>query len=341
MLPLEEENCRGRRQFGCEASNESSVGMSMKEGAKVILSVIIPAYNEQENVEHTAQVIARILKDNDIDYEILFIDDGSIDGTYPAIERAKQQDDLVKGVRFSRNFGKESCIFAGLEQAKGDCAVVIDSDLQQPPELIPRMYQLWQQGYQVVEGIKSERGHESMLHRAFAKLFYRVISGGSQMNLVASSDYKLLDRKVIDVLNQLPERATFFRALSFWVGFQSTSIPYEVEKRQRGKTKWSRRQLFSYAVSNIVSFSSFPLHLVTVLGTVLLAASFVLGIQTLYNFFSGHAVAGFTTVILLLLIIGGAIMLSLGVIGYYISKIFDEVKARPRYIIREKTDDHF
>lgn len=270
---------------------------------------------------------------------MVFIDDGSKDKTYEKIQHAHLTNEHVRGLRFSRNFGKESAIFAGLSEVKGSCAVVIDCDLQHPPELIPKMYQLWQQGYQVVEGIKKDRGNEGIFYKMFAKIFYGLISNSSHIDMSASSDYKLLDRKVINEINKLPEHAIFFRATTYWMGFKSTSIEYEVRDRQFGKTKWSKIQLLKYGANNIVSFTSFPLYIVSVMGALLILASIVLGIQTLVNYFTGQAVAGFTTVILLLLIIGGAIMISLGIIGYYLSKIFNEVKGRPKYIISQSTED--
>lgn len=269
----------------------------------------------------------------------MFIDDGSKDQTYAKILQAKNSDEHVRGLRFSRNFGKESAIFAGLFEAKGDCAVVIDSDLQHPPELIPKMYDLWKQGYQVIEGTKKDRGNESVFYKMFAKIFYGLISNSSHIDMSASSDFKMLDRKVIDEINKLPEHAIFFRAITYWMGYKSTSVEYEVRDRQFGKTKWSKIQLLKYGANNIVSFTSFPLYIVSVMGALLIIASAILGIQTLVNYFTGQAVAGFTTVILLLLIIGGAIMISLGIIGYYLSKIFNEVKGRPRYLISQSTDN--
>lgn len=298
-----------------------------------MLSVILPSYNEEKMIAKATARMAEILQPEKIDYELLFIDDGSRDGTWAQINEAAGKDSHVVGVHFSRNFGKEAAMFAGLEQAKGDCCVVIDCDLQHPPEKIVEMYRLWEQGYEVVEGIKEDRGEESGLHKFAANSFYGLISKATGMDMSSSSDFKLLDRKVVDTLNSLPERNVFFRALSFWVGYKKTSVSYCVQERTEGVSKWSTKSLIKYALTNISSFSSAPLHIVTVLGFIMLAVAFVLGIIALVQKISGVALGGFTTVILVLLFSASVIMISLGIIGYYIARIYDEIKGRPRYII--------
>ena len=298
-----------------------------------MLSVILPSYNEEKMIAKATARMAEILQPEKIDYELLFIDDGSRDGTWAQINEAAEKDSHVVGVHFSRNFGKEAAMFAGLEQARGDCCVVIDCDLQHPPEKIVEMYRLWEQGYEVVEGIKEDRGEESGLHKFAANSFYGLISKATGMDMSSSSDFKLLDRKVVDTLNSLPERNVFFRALSFWVGYKKTSVSYCVQERTEGVSKWSTKSLIKYALTNISAFSSAPLHIVTVLGFIMLAVAFVLGIIALVQKISGVALGGFTTVILLLLFSASVIMISLGIIGYYIARIYDEIKGRPRYII--------
>lgn len=298
-----------------------------------MLSVILPSYNEEKMIAKATARMAEILQPEKIDYELLFIDDGSRDGTWAQINEAAEKDSHVVGVHFSRNFGKEAAMFAGLEQARGDCCVVIDCDLQHPPEKIVEMYRLWEQGYEVVEGIKEDRGEESGLHKFAANSFYGLISKATGMDMSSSSDFKLLDRKVVDTLNSLPERNVFFRALSFWVGYKKTSVSYCVQERTEGVSKWSTKSLIKYALTNISSFSTAPLHIVTVLGFIMLAVAFVLGIIALVQKISGVALGGFTTVILLLLFSASVIMISLGIIGYYIARIYDEIKGRPRYII--------
>ena len=298
-----------------------------------MLSVILPSYNEEKMIPVATARMAEVLGGAGIEYELLFVDDGSKDKTWSEIQRCAEADPHVVGVHFSRNFGKESAMFAGLETAKGDCAVVIDCDLQHPPEKIIEMYRLWEEGYEVVEGIKDDRGEESGFHKFAANSFYGIISKATGMDMASSSDFKLLDRKVIDTLNALPERAVFFRALSFWVGFKKAEVRYRVQERTEGESKWSTKSLIKYAITNIASFSSAPLHIVTVMGVVTLAIAVVFGVISLVQKIAGTAQPGFTTVILLLLIIGSFLMISLGVIGYYLARIYDEVKGRPRYII--------
>ena len=224
-------------------------------------------------------------------------------------------------------------MFAGLEQAKGDCVAVMDCDLQHPPEKLIDMYRLWEAGYEVVEGIKEDRGEESAFHKFASNSFYSLISRATGMDMAASSDFKLLDRKVVDTLNALPERNVFFRALSFWVGFKKAEVRYRVQERTEGLSKWSPTSLLKYAVTNIASYSSAPLHMVTVMGVLTLVVAVVFGIISLVQKLMGVAQPGFTTVILLLLIIGSFLMISLGIIGYYLARIYDEIKGRPRYII--------
>ena len=300
-----------------------------------MLSVILPSYNEEKMIHIAAARLAEILGGAGIEYELLFVDDGSSDKTWAEITSASEKDSHVVGLHFSRNFGKEAAMFAGLERAKGDCVVVIDCDLQHPPEKIVEMYRLWEQGYEVVEGIKEDRGEESGFHRFAAKSFYGLISKATGMDMSSSSDFKLLDRKVVDTLNKMPERSVFFRALSFWVGFKKTEVTYCVQERTEGVSKWSTRSLVKYALTNITSFSSAPLHIVTVLGVIMLAVSVIMGVIALVQKLCGVALGGFTTVILLLLFASSIIMISLGIIGYYIAKIYDEIKGRPRYIIAD------
>ena len=302
------------------------------------LSVILPAYNEEKMIEKARDTLGRILSEQDIPYEIIFVDDGSKDQTWPEIEKAAKKDNHVAGVHFSRNFGKESAMMAGLASAGGDCCVVMDCDLQHPPETVVEMYRLWEQGYEVVEGVKHSRGKESLAHRASAGMFYKIISKAVGIDMSRASDFKLLDRKAVDALLEMPERNAFFRALSAWIGYKTTSVEFDVREREEGVSKWSTKSLIRYAITNIVSFSSAPMQFVTGAGVFMFLLAVILGIQTLVHYFTGNAVEGFTTVILLLLLIGSILMISLGIIGYYISKIYEEVKGRPRYLISRKID---
>jgi len=300
-----------------------------------MISVVIPAYNEQENIPVAAERLGGILAPLS-EYELIFVDDGSKDGTWSLIKQLSETDEHIRGLHFSRNFGKEGAIFAGLKAADGDCVAVIDCDLQHPPELLEKMYSAWKGGAEVVEAVKSSRGHEGLVYKLFAKTFYRMMKNSSDIDLDGASDYKLMDRKVVDALNEMPERLTFFRALSSWVGFTTEKIKFDVEPRNAGKTKWSFRKLFRYALSSITSFTNVPMHIITVTGVLFFIFAVILSIQTIVNFCMGTAADGFSTVILLLLIIGSILMLGIGIVGYYMSKIYEEIKQRPRYIISEE-----
>lgn len=305
------------------------------------LSIIIPTYNEENMIAIISSKIKTLMTKENIEYNIFFVDDGSKDNTWINIEKQSKIDNTVKGIRFSRNFGKEAAIFAGLENCDGACCVVIDCDMQHPPEKIIEMYRLWENGYEVIEGIKKSRGKESKIHKFLANIFYTTISKALNIDLKGASDFKLLDRKVINSMLTLKEKNTFFRALSSWTGFKKTSINFEVKERLYGKTKWSLSSLFKYAISNITSFTALPMQLVTILGMIMLVISIIFAFISLYQKFGGKALQGFTTVIILLLFIGSIIMISLGIIGYYISKIYDEVKARPRFIITDNCGEDF
>lgn len=307
------------------------------------MSIVIPSYNEEGNVEHTAQRVAEILEKNGIDYELIFVNDGSTDKTWEKISTMASTKDNIAAVNFSRNFGKESAIFAGLEVARGDACVLMDCDLQHPPEVIVEMYNIWKNNdVDVVEGRKKSRGKENPLYKGMSLLFYKIINKASGLDMEAASDFKLLDRKVVDALNRMPERLTFFRAMSSWVGFKTEKVYFEVAERAEGESKWSVRSLIKYAVNSITSFTSAPLQIVTVCGVITFIISIILGINTLYNKIWGNSAAGFSTVIILQLLTSSIIMFSLGVIGFYLSKIYEEIKSRPRYIIRyivRKNDD--
>lgn len=303
-----------------------------------LMSVVLPSYNEEANVERAAEVIGGILQEAGIEYELVFVSDGSKDKTFAIVRELSAKDARVQGIQFSRNFGKESAVFAGLEVSKGDCVAVMDCDLQHPPETLVEMYRCWEEGYEVVEGVKSSRGKESIIHKMFVGIFYGIMSKLMKMDMNSTSDFKLMDRKVVEALLELTERNTFFRALSFWVGFRSTKVMFDVQERVAGKSKWSFMGLVRYAISNTTSFTTVPLQFITLLGVLSILFSIIMIVQTLIKYFMGNAVEGFTTVIILLLIIGGCIMVSLGIIGHYLARIYEEVKGRPRYIIHERTD---
>ncbi len=301
-----------------------------------LLSVVIPAYNEQAMLPKTAAVMTSLLSGQHFSYELIFVDDGSTDGTWEEIRKAASSTDTIHGVHFSRNFGKDAAICAGLAHAKGDCCVVMDCDLQHPPETILEMMALWEQGYEVVEGVKHSRGKENLLYKASAGVFYRIMTFATGIDMRRASDFKLMDRKAVKALLAMPERKGFFRAQSAWIGFRTTSIGFDVQQREAGTSKWSTISLIRYALTNILSYSTIPMQAVTFAGIFVFLIGIILSIQTLIHYFSGKSVEGFTTVILLLLFLGSVIMVSLGIIGYYIAQIYQEVQRRPRYIISEQ-----
>lgn len=303
---------------------------------KKLLSIVIPAYNEEKLLQNTIDTVERTMADSGVPYELVFVDDGSSDSTWSILQANAKRRDYVKGVRLSRNFGKESAIFAGLGQIRGDCCIVMDCDLQHPPECAVEMYRLWLHNeYDIIEGRKSNRGKESAMYRLSAGLFYKLLRVTSGINLENASDFKLLDRKVVDIITKMPEKQTFFRAMPGWLGFRTAHVYFDVPSRGDGRSRWSLKGLFKLAVNAITSYSALPMQLVTFFGIAFFVFALAMLVQTLYMKLSGKAVEGFTTVIILLLVIGSVIMFSLGVIGVYLSKIYEEVKSRPKYIVSD------
>lgn len=301
-----------------------------------MLSVVIPVYNEGNQIEKTISAISGYLDGISDDYQLVIVDDGSSDQTWQVLKNLADQNHHLQAIRFSRNFGKEAAIMAGLTKAVGDACIIMDADLQHPPELIPEMVRLWKEGAEVVEAVKEDRGKESSFSRVGASLFYKTMHRLSGFNLENASDFKLLDKKVVRSILQMPEKETFFRGMSVWVGYSRSEVRFRVPERETGKSKWSLLKLIRLALNAITSFSSLPLQFVTIIGVLFLIGSVILGVQTLVMKLRGLAIGGFTTVILLLLIIGSCLMISLGLIGMYIARIYNEVKARPRYIVSEE-----
>ncbi len=307
------------------------------KGLTTMLSIILPTYNEEGNIENAYHRIKEVLAPNHIDFELVFVNDGSKDRSFDKIRELADTvtDAKILGLSFSRNFGKEAAIFAGLSHATGDVCAVMDCDMQHPPETLIEMYALWQQGFEIIEGVKHSRGKENLLYKGFAKLFYKLISRSTGIEMYRSSDFKMLDRKVVDEYVKLPERNIFFRALSSWLGYKSAIVEFDVQERTSGTTKWSVKSLVKYAIGSICSFTTAPMQLITFSGIIFFLFALVLGIQSIAKWISGNALEGFTTVILLLLITGSLIMISLGIIGYYLARIYEEIKGRPRCIVDE------
>ena len=301
-----------------------------------MITVIMPVYNEGPYIYDNVCRVTDILKEADIDHRFLLVDDGSKDDTWQALCRLNDDLPNVEALRLSRNFGKESALCAALEHADGDAVVVMDCDLQHPPECIPEMVRLWkEEGYDIVEGVKINRGREPLMSKICAKMFYRTFRKTTGMEILAASDFKLMNRAALEAWKKLPERNTFFRGLSAWVGFKRYELPFEVAPRAGGQTKWTTRALIRLAVNSITSYTTAPLHFILWLGVILGIAAVVLAIETLIRYFFFSAAAGFSTVILLQLFIGSCLMISLSILGLYVARIYDEVKGRPRYLISE------
>lgn len=312
--------------------------MTKTDQSCLSLSVVIPLYREGCHLDNTLREIIRILDSLVIKYEVILVDDGSPDQTWQVIHTLCKCYSTVYGIRLSRNFGKEAAIAAGLECAGGRAVILMDGDLQHPPALIPEMVEHWRAGADVVEAVKRLRGKESWSSKIRAKIFNTVFTYFSGYDLHGASDFKLMDHRVLEAWRSMGERNLFFRGMSAWLGFERVQISFDVQERIDGRSNWSLIQLMRLAITAVTSFSSAPLHLVTLTGIAFTFFAIILGIQTLYLKFSGSAIDGFTTVILLLLVIGAVVMLGLGIIGTYIARIYEEVKARPRFIVAERTE---
>jgi polyisoprenyl-phosphate glycosyltransferase len=300
------------------------------------ISVVVPVFNEAEVLPELLARIVSVLE-HDWSFEIVIVDDGSTDETWPVVRAAQRQEPRIRGVSLARNFGKEPAIFAGIREAVGDAIIVMDGDLQHPPSLLPEMIARWQAGAQVVEAVKTSRPGQPVRVRVGARLFNRAFSRLTGVDLVDATDLRLLSRPAADALMQLPERSVFFRGTSSWIGFRREQVAFEVGERASGETHFTIYSLARFAIRSLTAFTSAPLHLVTMVGIVFAVLSFILGAHTLYSWLRGTSVEGFTTVILLLLILGSAILVGLGIIGEYLARIHEEVKARPRYIIADRT----
>jgi polyisoprenyl-phosphate glycosyltransferase len=309
---------------------------SAGDQSEVTLSIVIPVCNESDQLAQNLSLVHAEASKTGLPLEIVVIDDGSTDATWQTLQGLTQQIRELKALRFSRNFGKEAAICAGLGYSHGQACIVMDSDLQHPPAVIPEMVRLWKdEKWDIVEGIKKTRGAEPLINRLSARFFYRTLSGLSGYDLYGSSDYKLLDRKVVEAWLDMRERNTFFRGMISWLGFRRKQIAFSVPERRLTQSRWSLFGLFRLAVVGITAFSSLPLQAVTLLGGLFLLCAILFSVYALVMYFTGLALAGFTTVIILELLIGGLLMISLGIIGTYIAQIYQEVKYRPRYVVAE------
>jgi glycosyltransferase involved in cell wall biosynthesis len=300
---------------------------------------VIPIFNEADAFPTTLQTLTSTLQRCTTNYEIIAVDDGSTDNSWQILRElvaTQTPPGSLSAIRFTRNFGKESAISAGLAHANGDAVVVMDADGQHPPAAVVDMVDLWRRGqYQVVEAIKRHRQHEHPARRIFARAFYRTLIVGAELDLRNSTDYKLLDRAAVRTYLNLPEHGRFFRGLTSWMGLPTAQLEIDAPRRCDGRTSWRLSTLVAFARQTIISFTALPLRLISWTGFLGFGFSLTLGLQTLAKTLLGKAEEGFPTVILLILGIGSLILLSLGLIGEYVSEIYNEIKRRPLYIVRE------
>lgn len=299
-----------------------------------LVSIVVPAYNEAAGIQSALQTLARVFDGLAYDFELVVVDDGSSDDTFGRAAAMADAGVPVRAIRLSKNFGKEAALLAGLQHARGDAAVTIDADLQHPPSLIPAMIAEWERGAKVVHGVKHDRGDEPWLSTLRARAINVLLTKLGGVDVRNSSDFKLLDRVAIDVLTTaMPERRRFYRGLAGWIGFQQATLEFDVAPRQHGQSGWRLRSLLALALTALVSFTSAPLRIVSVLGVMTFVLGLAVGGDAVWSWSQGKAVSGFATMIMTLLLIGSFIMISLGVIGEYIAKIYDEIKQRPAYVI--------
>lgn len=301
-----------------------------------VISVIIPAHNESQGIEVAVKQIAEILTECvDNAWEIIVVDDGSSDDTYQKVCTLSQVDARIKGIALSRNFGKENALLAGLDYATGAAVITLDADLQHPPSFIPEMLDKWRAGAKIVHAVKRSRAKDSAWQKFTAYCINHLISGLGGINVKNSSDFKLLDREIVDIFtHQLPEKQRFFLGLTSWLGFTEDYIYFDVAEREGDESKWSFWSLLELAITALTAFTGFPLRIITFLGILTLILGFGVATDALWSVAQNQAVSGYTTIIICLLLIGSFVMISLGIIGEYIAKIYDEVKGRPHYLIR-------
>ncbi|MCM0588927.2 MAG: glycosyltransferase family 2 protein [Gloeotrichia echinulata DVL01] len=303
----------------------------------VELSIVVPLHNEEDNIDHLFERLASVLNRLNITYEIICIDDGSKDNTLKCLIDHRDHNPAIKVVSFSRNFGKEIALTAGIDYSEGKIIIPIDADLQDPPELIEQLIDKWREGYDVVYAQRRLRLDDSLIKQLTAKAFYWTIARLSPVDIPANvGDFRLLDRRVVEALKQIPERTRFMKGLFAWVGFKQSSIPYDRQPRYQGQTKWNYWKLWNFAIDGITSFSLIPLKIWTYLG---LSISFLAFLYAAYliifTMIAGITVPGYISLMVVLLFLGGIQLIGLGVIGEYLGRIYEEAKQRPLYLVQE------
>ena len=305
---------------------------------RTVYSVIVPLYNEEAVVQDSYERIREVMDTTGEPYEIIFVNDGSKDSTYQKVREILKNDKNVKLISFSRNFGHQSAITAGMDYCTGQAVIVIDADLQDPPEVMLKMIEKWKEGYEVVYGKRIKRKGETLFKKATAKIFYRILSKTTDVEIpIDTGDFRLIDRKVCDALKAMPERNRYVRGLISWLGFRQTGVEFVREKRLAGETKYSMKKMFKLAWDGITAFSNAPLKLATYIGVSISAVSFLyLLVVICQKLFTDTTVQGWASLVAISLFFNGVILIVLGIIGEYIRRIYDEAKGRPIYIISEK-----
>ncbi|MGH7909199.1 MAG: glycosyltransferase family 2 protein [Thermodesulfobacteriota bacterium] len=304
--------------------------------AKTLLSVVVPAYNEEEVLPEFHKRISTVLETMSKEAEIIYVNDGSTDHTLVIMQRIRESDPRVAIVDLSRNFGKEIALTAGLDYASGDVVVVIDADLQHPPELIPELIKHWMDGYDVVYAKRISRSEENIIKKTTTYVFYRLIQLVSRVKIPEDvGDYRLLSRRAVDSLKQLREQHRFMKGLFVWIGYPQKAVRYQPDPRYAGKTKWSYWNLWNFALEGITSFSIFPLKIATYLGLLTALAAFIYGVIIVYQtLVYGNPVAGYPSLMVVILFLGSVQLIAIGIIGEYLGRIFNETKQRPLYFLK-------
>lgn len=303
------------------------------------LTVVVPAFNEEDNLRPMVERLTEALEPVVDGLEIIFVDDGSVDGTWQGISTISALDSRVRGVRFARNFGHQAAVTAGVDAARGRAVVLIDADLQDPPEIIPKMIEKWREGFEVVYAQRETREGETLFKKVTAALFYRVLHRVTEVDIpVDTGDFRLMGPRAIEAFRALPERNRFIRGLVSWIGFPQTAVRYHREARHAGETKYPFRKMLRFALDALTSFSFLPLRLATFLGFAASAFSFFYILVVLVLKAVGISWLGYTSLMASILFLGGVQLIMIGVLGEYIARIFDEVKRRPLYLVGESTD---
>jgi len=308
-----------------------------------VLSVVVPAYNEEACLPELHRRLSAVLERTGIEHEILFVDDGSADGTYTMLKELAQRDAHVRALRLSRNFGHQAALAAGLVHARGRAVVTMDADLQHPPEVIPELVAKWKEGNEVVYTVRRGTAGSTLSKDASASLYYRLVNLLSPIPIVpGAADFRLLDRKAVDALNAMPEKARFYRGLVPWIGFRQAQVTFEAPERFSGETKYSLLKMSRLALHGILSLSAMPLRLATLVGVLVVAIGILYGIYVVLTaLFNPNSQQGWASIVLVILLLGGTQIFFMGVIGEYIARVFEEVKGRPLYIVAETVGENW